>query len=364
MKQYFCNPLNFTYQYQFNQKENDFSLNREAADPSMILFNGKYYLFPSMTRGFLVSDDMTEWKLCPLKNVPVYDYAPDVRVIGEYLYFCASRRGLACDFYRTKDPENGVFERIPGTFDFWDPNLFSDDDGRVYFYWGCSNMTPIWGVELRPDTMERLGEPVVLIENHKKEYGYERTGEDHRYDPNSSHIVTLLKAQMAKTCGCSPDEITDITPAIEATPEQYRPMLKAALSDNPYIEGAWMTKHEGKYYLQYASPGTQFNIYNDGVYISESPLGPFTICPNNPFSYSPGGFCPGAGHGSTMKDKNGNWWHTSTMRISVNHDFERRVGIWPAGFDKDGELFCNQRYGDWPQAVTDKAKDPDRKSVV
>lgn len=40
------------------------------------------------------------------------------------------------------------------------------------------------------------------------------------------------------------------------------------------------------------------------------------------------------------------------MRISVNHDFERRIGIWPAGFDKDGELFCNQRYGDWPQAVT------------
>ena len=94
MKQYFCNPLNFTYQYQFNQKENGFSLNREAADPSMILFNGKYYLFPSMTKGFLVSDDMTEWKLCPLKNVPVYDYAPDVRVIGEYLYFCASRLRL------------------------------------------------------------------------------------------------------------------------------------------------------------------------------------------------------------------------------------------------------------------------------
>lgn len=358
MKQYFCNPLNFTYQYQFNQKENGFSLNREAADPSMILFKGKYYLFPSMTRGFLVSDDMADWKLCPLKDVPVYDYAPDVRVVGDYLYFCASRRGQTCDFYRTKDPENGVFERIPGTFDFWDPNLFLDDDGRMYFYWGCSNMTPIWGVELHSDTMERLGEPVVLIENHKKEYGYERTGEDHHYDPNGSHIIALLKAQMAKNLGCSPDEITDITPAIEATPEQYRPLLKAALSDNPYIEGAWMTKHDGKYYLQYASPGTQSNIYNDGVYVSDSPLGPFTICPNNPFSYSPGGFCPGAGHGSTMKDKAGNWWHTSTMRISVNHEFERRVGIWPAGFDKDGELFCNQRYGDWPQSVTDKAKDP------
>lgn len=358
MKQYFCNPVNFTYRYQFNQKENGFSLNREAADPSMVLFKGKYYLFPSMTKGFLVSDDLVNWKQHPLEGVPVYDYAPDVRVIGDFLYFCASRRGKACDFYRTPDPESGIFERIPGTFDFWDPNLFLDDDGRMYFYWGCSNMTPVFGVELNPDTMERLGEPVVLIENHKKEYGYERTGENHHYNPDESHIAALLRAQMAQNLGCSPDEITDITPAIEAAPEQYRPMLKAALSDNPYIEGAWMTKHDGKYYLQYASPGTQFNIYNDGVYTGDTPLGPFTICPNNPFSYSPGGFCPGAGHGSTMEDRSGNWWHTSTMRISVNHEFERRVGIWPAGFDKDGELFCNQRYGDWPQAVTGEKKDP------
>jgi len=25
------------------------------------------------------------------------------------------------------------------------------------------------------------------------------------------------------------------------------------------------------------------------------------------------------------------------MRVSVNHDFERRVGLWPAGFDAAGE---------------------------
>lgn len=358
MKQYFCNPINFTYQYQFNQKGEGFSLNREAADPSMILFKGKYYLFPSMTRGFLVSQDMVNWKQCLLEGLPVYDYAPDVRAVGDLMYFCASRRGEVCDFYRTKDPEGGVFKRIPGTFDFWDPNLFLDDDGRMYFYWGCSNMTPIWGVELDPATMRKLGEPVALIENHKTEYGYERTGEDHHYDPNGSHIIQILKEQMAKAMGCDAADITDVTPAIESTPEQYRPMLKAALSDNPYIEGAWMTKHEGRYYLQYACPGAQFNVYNDGVYVSESPLGPFTICQNNPFSYSPGGFCPGAGHGSTMEDLAGNWWHTSTMRISVNHEFERRVGIWPAGFDEDGELFCNQRYGDWPQSVTGDRQDP------
>ncbi len=358
MKQFFCNPLNFSYRYQFNQTTGGFTLNREAADPSLVLFQGKYYLFPSMTKGFLVSGDLVNWKQCPLTGVPVYDYAPDVRAVGDWLYFCASRKGEPCDFYRTRDPEGGVFERIPGAFDFWDPNLFVDDDGRLYFYWGCSNMTPIWGVELNPAAMRPLGEPVPLIENRKTEHGWERTGENHHYDPGKSSVAQLLRAQMAQALGCRPEEVTDLTPAIEATPEQYRPLLRAALSDSPYIEGAWMTKHNGRYYLQYACPGAQYNVYCDGVYVGDGPLGPFAPCQSNPFSYSPGGFCPGAGHGSTLEDRHGNWWHTSTMRISVNHDFERRVGLWPAGFDADGELFCNQRYGDWPQVVTGEAQDP------
>ena len=46
------------------------------------------------------------------------------------------------------------------------------------------------------------------------------------------------------------------------------------------------------------------------------------------------------------------------MRISMNHNFERRVGLFPTGFDGDGELFCNQRYGDWPLAVVDGKLDP------
>ena len=42
MSRYFCNPVNMSYRYQFNEKqEGGFSLNREAADPSMILFKGK-----------------------------------------------------------------------------------------------------------------------------------------------------------------------------------------------------------------------------------------------------------------------------------------------------------------------------------
>ena len=109
-------------------------------------------------------------------------------------------------------------------------------------------------------------------------------------------------------------------------------MTLGMFSGIPYIEGAWMDKHCGKYYLQYACPGTQFNTYSEGVYVSDSPLGPFTLAENNLYSYKLGGFLPGAGHGSTMQDDRGNWWHTTTMRVSMNHDFERRVGTVAADY--------------------------------
>ena len=59
-----------------------------------------------------------------------------------------------------------------------------------------------------------------------------------------------------------------------------------------------------------------------------------------------------------MEDEAGRIWHTSTMRICKNHNFERRIGLWSAGYDADGELFCNQRYGDWPLAVTSEKQNP------
>ena len=44
---YYCNPLNVDYRYQFNQQQmngqkGEIEVSREAADPSMIYFKGKY----------------------------------------------------------------------------------------------------------------------------------------------------------------------------------------------------------------------------------------------------------------------------------------------------------------------------------
>ncbi|MBR0205178.1 MAG: family 43 glycosylhydrolase [Clostridia bacterium] len=349
---YFCNPLNVPYRYQFNadpRRGGALQICREAADPSLIEFKGRYYLFASMTLGVWVSDDLVNWESHRLPDeLPLYDYAPDVRVLGDWVYFCASRREENCDRWRTRDILNGPYEKIEGSFPFWDPNLFVDDDGRVFFYWGCSNQTPIYGVELDPKTMLPRGEKVALIEGHPYEIGYERVGEN-------SNILPASEAEIeAKYQGFLKSQ--HIPEA--AVPESHKALIRGMFSNKPYIEGAWMDKHGGKYYLQYAAPGTQYNTYSDGVYVGDSPLGPFALAENNPYSYKPGGFLPGAGHGSTLRDKQGNLWHTATMRISVNHDFERRVGLWPAGFDQDGELFCNQRYGDWPLAVSGGQEDP------
>ena len=349
---YYCNPLNVPYRYQFNadpRKGGALQICREAADPSLIEFKGRYYLFASMTLGVWVSDDLVNWESHRLPDeLPLYDYAPDVRVLGDWVYFCASRREENCNRWRTRDVLNGPYERIEGNFPFWDPNLFVDDDGRVYFYWGCSNRTPIYGVELDPVTMLPKGEKVALVEGHPYEIGYERIGENNSVLPASEAEVE------AKYQGFLQSQ--HIPEA--AVPESHRALIRGMFTNRPYIEGAWMDRHDGRYYLQYAAPGTQFNSYSDGVYVSDHPLGPFTLAENNPYSYKPGGFLPGAGHGSTLEDRQGNLWHTATMRISVNHDFERRVGLWPAGFDADGELFCNQRYGDWPTAVSGGRDEP------
>lgn len=353
-KKYYCNPLNINYRYQFNldQTVGKLQINREAADPSMVYFQGQYYIFVSMNLSVWVSNDLVDWKSYRLpENLPLYDYAPDVRVIGDYVYFSASKKGEICNFYRTKNIINGPYEEIQGTFDFWDPNLFRDDDGRMYFFWGCTNSEPLWGVEINPETMLPITEKIAILDGNPLIHGFERVGVDHTLYPLDEVIIDQKFDEFLIKAGSTRDSM----------PEQmklYESAIKDMLSNRPYIEGAWLTKYKEKYYMQYAFPGTQYNTYGDAVYVSDSPLGPYKMASNPIYSYKPGGFIPGAGHGSTMEDNHGNWWHTATMRISMNHNFERRVGLWPAGFNDDGDLFCNQLYGDWPIEVTNGKIDP------
>lgn len=119
---------------------------------------------------------------------------------------------------------------------------------------------------------------------------------------------------------------------------------------DPFIEGSHMTKYNGKYYLQYGAPGTEFSGYADGLLIGSGPLD-FFEAQSDPLSIKLGGFVRGAGHGATFMDKFNQYWHISTTVLSVKNTFERRLGIWPTGFDKDGNMFCNTTFGDYPHYI-------------
>ncbi len=315
MSKIMCNPMNLEYRYQYKKGPLGTGVFREAADPTIVLYNNIYYLFPSMSVGFWYSDDLYAWKYRAAPELPAYDYAPDVRAVNEGIVFTASKRGEKCSIWFSDDPLKTAFRKVSTPLEFWDPDIFQDDDGRVYLYWGCTTREPIWGIELDAKTMMPIGKKTAIIPENEAEHGWERVGEDNVLQP-------------PKTFGDR--------------------LIRLALGTKPCIEGAFMTKHNGKYYMQYATPGTEHNVYANGVYIGETPLGPFTYQSHNPFSSKPGGFITAAGHGSTFQDKSGRWWHTATMRISVNDNYERRIGLFPCDFDEDGILYCNQNFADYP----------------
>jgi len=296
-----CNPLNLNYRFCLDKPSR-----REAADPTMVLFKNEYYLFASKSGGYWHSTDLINWDLITTEDLPIEDYAPTAVVMNDTLYFMASADKPV--IYKTADPKSGKWQVVNPAFPIGmiDPCLFVDDDGRLYFYYGCSNVNPIYAVELDPKSFNPIGKPKELFNSHEDKYGWERKG-DYNEQPGS-----------------------------------------------PWIEGSWMTKYNGKYYLQYAGPGTEFKSYCDGLYVSDKPLGDYSLAPNNPCSSKPEGFIAGAGHSSTFQDKYGNYWHISTMTISQKHMFERRLGLFPMFFDKDGELSTYTGFGDFPFKVPKK----------
>ena len=298
-----CNPVNLSYRFCL---DGDIP-RREAADPTMVTFKGEFYLFASRSGGYFHSTDMIKWDLITTDDLPLEDYAPTAVVMNDTLYFMASASPMV-KIFKTADPKSGKWEIANPTFPIGmiDPDLFLDDDGRLYFYYGCSNVNPIQAVELNTKTLNPIGKPVAVIQSDKKNYGWERSGD-------------------------------------------YNEIGKS-----PWIEGSWMTKHDGKYYLQYAGPGTEFKSYCDAVYVSDKPLGPFKLAEHNPISSKPEGFIASAGHSSTYQDKYGNYWHVSSMTISVKHMFERRLGFFPTFFDKDGTMYVYTGFGDFPYKVPSK----------
>lgn len=304
-----ANPLELNYRFQYGRTSR-----REAADPVIEYFKGKYYLFASKSGGYWSSTDLCKWDYIKCTTIDnIEGYAPSVLIHNDSIYYVGSGKEVV---YRTANPDKDEWEAIETHFKkdteagFTDPAFFKDDDGKVYLYWVCSSKYPIVGVEVDPsDGFRAKGKSKVLIEHNADKYGWEVFGENNDEDYAG------------------------------------------------WNEGACMIKHNGKYYLHYASPGTQFRIYADGIYVGDSPLGPFKYQESNPFSIKPGGFIGGAGHGHTFQDKYGNYWHVATMKISVRDIFERRLGLFPVFFDDKGDMHAQTAWTDYPMMVPNKKVD-------
>lgn len=159
---------------------------------------------------------MSDWKFVPRRFLKpfhkVYDElcAPAAVVIGDSLLLLGSTYSKDFPLWMSSNPTVDSWKDAVDSFQVgaWDPSLFLDDNNRLYIYFGSSNTFPTYGQEIDRKTLQPIAEPKELLRLHDDIHGWERFGE---HADN-----TFLR---------------------------------------PFIEGSWMNKHNGKYYLQYAAPG-------------------------------------------------------------------------------------------------------------
>ena len=312
----YCNPVNLDYGYTPIPNFTNWGKHRATADPVVVNYKGDYYLFSTNQWGYWWSSDMLNWNYVSRKflrpwNTGTYDElcAPAVGIVGDTMIVFGSTYTSNFSIWMSTDPKGNEWKPLVDSFEIggWDPSFFTDDDGRLYMYNGSSNKYPMYGIELNRKTFQPIGtrKEMYLLEPWR--YGWQRFGE---------HMDNTFL--------------------------------------DPFIEGSHLTKYNGKYYLQYGAPGTEFSGYADGLLVGEHPLGPFTPA-SDPLSMKLGGYVRGAGHGATFHDNDSAFWHISTTVISVKNTFERRLGVWPTGFDKDGVMWCNTAFGDYPHFLPGKA---------
>lgn len=317
----YCNPINIDYGYTPIPNFSEWGRHRATADPVIVNYKGDYFLFSTNQWGYWWSRDMLNWTYVAKRflrswNTGTYDElcAPAVGVVGDTMIVIGSTYKRNFTLWMSTNPKANEWKPLVDSFEIggWDPAFFTDDDGRLYMYNGSSNTYPLYGVELDRKTFKPIGTrmPMYMLEDWR--YGWQRFGE---------HMDNTFL--------------------------------------DPFIEGSWMTKHNGKYYFQYGAPGTEFSGYADGVVMASKPLfdGVQTFPQSDPLSMKLGGFARGAGHGATFQDNGGNYWHVSTIMLSVKNNFERRIGIWPAGFDKDDVMWCNTAFGDYPHYLPGSSPD-------
>ena len=282
---------------------------RSISDPTVFYWDKKWYLYPSYGMAW-VSEDFKNWEY--VKTEPYCPkYSPCIIPWnGRFLL-----TSWYCPLYVADSPlgpfeELGQFMNLDGK-DFMpcDPALFADDDGRLYLY----------------------------------AYDFDDLHQSHRivgYELDQENPRQVIRG---------PELIVDMDP-------RNKPWERHGLHGQNtrfgWVEGPHLLKHNGRYYMIYASPDTCDASYCMAVYYSDTdPLTGFVCQLRNPLTYHREGIITGAGHGCVEHGPDGTLWAFYTIACPYLHQYERRIGMDYIDVDENGELFCPYGVTDTPQYI-------------
>ena len=245
------------------------------ADPSVHVFNGRLYIYPSHDResGIPENDngdhfDMNDYHVLSTDDVmhgEIVDHGVALKVAdipwaGRQLWDCdiACKDGKYYLYFPLKD-RNDIFrmgvaisdkpegpfipqpDPIRGSYSI-DAAVFRDDDGSYYMYFGG-----IWGGQLQ------------------------------RYRDNKAIENPCLPADNEPAL---PSRVVKLSDNMLEFAEEPRPVIVLGEDGKPLFEGdphrffeaSWMHKYKGKYYFSYSTGDTHLLCYAVG----DNPYGPFT----------------------------------------------------------------------------------------
>jgi xylan 1,4-beta-xylosidase len=131
----FCNPINIDYGFAGPDE-------RHAADPVIVLFKDKYYLFDTDDMpGYRVSDDLISWSYikfddatCSLLGIEDRYTAPAVSTDGKYIYFvrlAVEKEAKDVVLIRTDNPQSGSWTKVSTLRKTADPTIIFDKVGFI-----------------------------------------------------------------------------------------------------------------------------------------------------------------------------------------------------------------------------------------
>lgn len=268
------------------------------ADPTIVNFDGTYYLYGTVAGGPATTND----------GFPVYTSANLEQWVGP----CGARDGFALK-------RGDTF----GDKGFWAPQVFRRD-GKYYMAYTANEHIAmamsdnprgpfVNADKLAFESATKQIDPFVFFDDDGRAYLYHvRLG-----GGNSIWVAAMTDTLM----GIRPETLR-LCVKSEAGWEDTKKVAAP-----PIAEGPTVVKHGGYYYLFYSANDFRSPDYAVGYAVSASPLGPWKKAADNPLIHGRMVGESGTGHGDLIQDKAGRWFYVLHAHASAQSVHPRKVGL-------------------------------------